>query len=82
MLIMATTREPIHQLIDELPENELATIELLIAERRATDDPFLHALANAPADDEPLTQDEREAIQEGMDAIARGDVVLLQRSGR
>jgi hypothetical protein len=62
MLIMPTTRERIHQLIDELPDNELATIELLITERRAADDPFLHALANAPEDDEPLTREKQEAI--------------------
>jgi hypothetical protein len=38
-------------------------------------DPFLNALANAPADDEPLSPEDEAAIAEGLDAIERGDIV-------
>ena len=72
---MVAVRERIHQLVDELPEVELNVVELLLAGRRATTDPVLQALANAPADDEPLTDDEAAAVKEGFDDIARGDVV-------
>jgi hypothetical protein len=72
---MTTTRQRIHQLIDTLPGDELATIELLLSERHVTNNPFLHALAQASEDDEPLTQEEQKAIQEGLDAIAGADVV-------
>lgn len=72
---MTSKRERIHRLVDELPEEDLVTVELLLTERHAKADLFLRALANAPDDDESLTPQEQEAIQEGLDAIARGDVV-------
>jgi hypothetical protein len=69
------TRERIHQLVDELPDRELPAVERFLEERRAGDDPVLRALANAPEDDEELTPEEEAAIQEGLDAIERGEVV-------
>jgi hypothetical protein len=70
-----SVRDRIHRLVDQLPEADLPVVELILVGRRATEDPVLRALANAPADDEPLTDEEAAAIQEGLDAIARGDVV-------
>ncbi len=71
-----TAREALHQLIDELAENELGRIEQLIqAVRDGADDPLLRALLLAPWDDEPETDEERAAIQEGLDDLARGKVV-------
>ncbi|MBA2278151.1 MAG: hypothetical protein H0W06_10350 [Chloroflexia bacterium] len=72
---MKSTRDRIHQLVDEVPEGDLATVALLLTERHATADPFLRALANAPEDDESLTPEEQDAVQEGLDAIARGEVI-------
>jgi hypothetical protein len=72
---MTPVRERIHRLVDQLPEAELPAVESLLVERRAATDPFLQALANAPEDDEPLTDEDDAAIQEGLDAIARGDVI-------
>lgn len=69
------TRDRLHALIDALPEGELPAVERFLTARGASDDPFLRALANAPVDDEPLTPEDEAAIQEGLDAIARGDVV-------
>ena len=68
------TRERIHRLIDELPEGELPAVERFLAEHGVVADPFLGALAAAP-DDEPLTPDEEAAIDEGLDAIERGQIV-------
>lgn len=69
------TRERLHRAIDELPEDELPAVERLIAERQAGIDPVLRALTNATDDAEALTAEEETAVQEGLAAIARGDVV-------
>lgn len=69
------TRERIHLLIDELPEGKYPAVERLLAARGGDRDPFLRALANAPADDAPSSPEDGAAIQEGLDAIARGEVV-------
>jgi len=67
-------RERIHQLVDDLPEQELPAVERFLRQRE-DGDPVLRALANAPDDDEELTPEEDAAVQEGLDAIERGDVV-------
>lgn len=69
------TRDRLHALIDDLAEGELPAVERFLTERGASDDPFLRARATAPEDDEPVTPEEEAAIQEGLDAIARGDVM-------
>lgn len=69
------TRDRLHRLIDALPEAELTVVEQLLAERRTDDDPFLRMLADAPEDDELVTGEEDAAIQEGIDALDRDDVV-------
>ncbi len=69
------TRDRIHQLVDELPEDVLPSVEQFLAERRGEADPFLRALANAPNEGERLTPEEEAAVREGLDAIEQGDVV-------
>ena len=61
------TKAQIHELVDRLPESELAAIE------RVLDDPLLRALLCTPEDDEPLTSEEIGGILE-----AKGDA----REGR
>ncbi len=46
------TKAQIHELLDRLPEDELAAIE------RVLDDPLLRALLSTPADDEHLAPEE------------------------
>jgi hypothetical protein len=41
----------------------------------AATDPFLRALADAPKDGEPLSPEDEAAIQEGLDAIERREVI-------
>jgi hypothetical protein len=72
---MTPVRDRIHRLVDQLPESTLPEVESLLADRRAATDPVLRALANAPTDPEPLTEEDAAAVQEGFDAIARGEVV-------
>ena len=69
------TRDRLHRLIDDLPEDELAAVEEVLTRRRQADDPFLRALANAPAESEPLSPEDEADIDEGWEAIRRGELV-------
>ena len=70
------TREKLHKLIDELPESELAMTECLLKDLvNGTRDPLIRKLMSAPWDDEPETEEERAAVQEAREQIARGEVI-------
>jgi hypothetical protein len=71
------TKEGLHRLVDALPEHELDEAERILTALQ-TDDPVLRALALAPTDDEELTPEEEEALREGLEALARGDVRSLE----
>lgn len=71
-----TVKERLHQIIDELPEYDLPRAEKMLEDLRAqADDPFMRRLMEAPIDDEPETEEERLAVQEAYESIARGEVV-------
>jgi hypothetical protein len=72
-----TTKERLHQLVDELSEQE-AEAALVIVERRR-DDPMLHALASAPIDDEPPDPEEDASAAEALAAYRRGDAVSTEQ---
>jgi len=62
-----TNREKLHRLVDELSEAEVTpTLRLVETQRHA---PRLQALANAPEDDEPWTDEDEAAV-----AVSRADV--------
>jgi hypothetical protein len=74
-----TPKERLHQLVDELSDDEAAATLRLIDRRHA--DPLLRAIADAPEDDEPFTDDDEAAIVEveadkaaGIPAIAFEEV--------
>lgn len=71
------TRDTLHQLIDELPESELAAATRFLHYLRATAAPMLRALLEAPLDNEPETEDERRAVLEAHEELARGEVRTL-----
>ncbi|MFN8633569.1 MAG: hypothetical protein U0893_06905 [Chloroflexota bacterium] len=60
---MATTREELHKLLDELADDRLDEARMALA------------LLNVPEVDEPLTEEELESIREGRAAYARGEYV-------
>ena len=70
-----TAREQLHQLVDTLPEYELATAERVLAGLSALSDPVWAALATAPRDHEPLTDAEAERIAAGERDIENGRMV-------
>jgi hypothetical protein len=73
------TRDTLHQLIDELPASELTATERFLHYLRVTADPVLRALLEAPLDAEPETEEERRAVQEAREELARGEVQEVRR---
>ncbi|MFN0147696.1 MAG: hypothetical protein ACKVT1_14405, partial [Dehalococcoidia bacterium] len=55
-------RAHLHELVDLLPECELASARRLLA--ALPDDTMLRALMAAPGDDEPVTDEERRLLDE------------------
>ena len=68
-------KQRLQQLIDELPEDQIRAAERYLEFLSASRDPLIQALQSAPEEDEPITDEEREAIEEAERAIADGDVV-------
>lgn len=70
------TRQALHTLVDELPEDELVAAKRFLEYlRQQAEDPLRSLLDAAPWDEEPLTEEDRLAIQEGLAEKARGEVV-------
>lgn len=61
---MNDSRQHAHQLIDRLPETQLSA---LIGLLETIVDPVAAALRNAPIDNEPETEDEKQAVAEARD---------------
>lgn len=57
---MSDTRQHVHALIDQLPPAQLAAIAALL---ESIADPVARAIANAPVDDEPVTEEDRRAVR-------------------
>jgi hypothetical protein len=80
-----TDKATLHPSIEELPESELLAAERFLAYLRDTADPVRRALLNAPWDDEPQTDEERQAVQDAREELTRGDTIsdadLWQRLG-
>jgi hypothetical protein len=74
-------RDTLHRLVDALPEAAVREAERLL-EALGTDDPVMRAALLAPEDDEKETAEEAAAVQEGREAIARGDVYTLEEVRR
>ena len=66
-------RQTLHSLVDDLPEPELPAARRYLEYLRQTPDPLRRALDAAPADDEPLTDDDLAAIREGHADRAEGE---------
>ena len=64
---MTDLRQQAHQLIDQLPETQISALVGLL---EAIVDPVAAALRNAPVDEEPETEDEKQGAAEARDWIA------------
>lgn len=58
---MSDTRQHVHELIDRLPPAELTALETIL---QSMVDPVSRKLALAPFDDEPFTDEDRQAVAE------------------
>lgn len=69
-------RQTLHALVDEIPEAELPAARRFLEDlRRQPKGALRPILGAAPLDDEPLTEEDLAAIQEGLAEKARGEVV-------
>lgn len=66
-----TTKEALHRLIDELPDEEAERVLRALS----TVDPVERSLALAPLDDELETDEEREGAREAREQAARGELI-------
>ena len=65
---MSDTRQHAHQLIDCLPETQLSALVGLL---ESIVDPVATALRSAPVDDEPESEEEKQAVAEARDWLKR-----------
>jgi hypothetical protein len=65
---MSDTRQLAHDLIDRLPETQLSGLVRFL---ETIVDPVAGALANAPPEDEEISQDEERAVGEARESLKR-----------
>ena len=80
---MSANREELHRLIDEIPESDLPAIHnYLRSVRDESADPVRYALDHAPLDDEPETEEERQAVEKGKADLKAGRVYTMEEAKR
>lgn len=79
---MATTREALHRLVDELPKRELSAARRYLEYLRNMGDPVLRAFLEAPEDDEGLTEDDEAALREAHEDVRAGRLTPLEEVTR
>jgi len=72
----AKAKDRLYRLVDQIPDGEVHTAERFL-EYLAVD-AVLRSLINAPADDEPVTPDEEEAVREALEDVAAGRMHSLE----
>ncbi len=70
-----TSKERLHQLVDQLPEPSADRAEAYLRTLVETGNALRAALKAAPFDDEQETAEERAAVEEAKAALHRGEVV-------
>ena len=68
-------KRQIKDLIDGMPPDELLVIKRFIQYVRDLEDPFLRNLAEAPWDDEPLSDEDIAALAEAKEDIKAGRLI-------
>lgn len=71
-----TSREKLHRIVDELPEEELEAALKAIEAR--SDDAMIRRLDDAPPEDEEISAEEEAAVQEARDELAAGAPLVSQ----
>lgn len=74
------TRQTLHELVDQLPDEQLATaVRVLKGLEKAPDDEWTVLLANVPIDDEPFDPSDLEGDDDGP-SIPHDEIVRQFRS--
>jgi hypothetical protein len=73
----ARTKEQVHELIDRMAPSQISAVVGLLETML---DPVSRAIANAPFDDEPVSDEEALDIAEARAACSRREVVSPRRS--
>jgi len=69
-------------MVDQLSDAAIPEAERLLVALREADDPVLRAFMEAPEDDEPLTDEDIAAIEEGLEDVRAGRVVSHDEARR
>ena len=70
------TRDRVVSLVSAIPEDELVIVERMLRGLVPVEgDPFLAALAAAPEDDEPETEEERAEVARAWEEVKRGETI-------
>ena len=79
------SRERLHRLVDELLDDDIDEAERYLKYLCTGEDPPLYTRETAPIDDEPLTAEDLEAIEEAERDIAAGNGIpheeVMRRRG-
>jgi hypothetical protein len=67
--VIVTVREELHRILDHIPESDVSTARKFL---RSLVDPVELSLLNAPVDEEPESEDEREAVERARRETGRG----------
>jgi hypothetical protein len=70
-----TAKEQLRERVEQLTEDEAAETLRLLDQRS---DHLTRLLDDAPLDDEPTTPEEEAAVQEALEAAARGETITLE----
>lgn len=73
------SKTELHRLVDELPEDDLEKAARYLKGLR---DPMTRFLEDAPGDDELLTAEEAEAVDESYKAYRRGEAISAEQAKR
>ena len=73
-----SAREKLRAFVEQLPEDDVVRALRLLESLHPTD-PWLEKLLTAEEVDEPLTEEERRALEQGLEEIRRGEVVPWEK---
>lgn len=76
-----TAKDKLRQAVEELSELEAEDALAYIARRRERD-PVLDAFDKAPLDDEPVTDEDEQALAESREAYRRGETYTIDQLRR
>lgn len=80
---MSMEREKMHRLVERIPETEVThALRYLQYLEEIGEDPVRRALDNAPLDDEPETEEERAAVEEGKADLRAGRTLSTEELKR